>query len=109
MSLVSLLLPPFCHCYPPANVEGLERIAEGHWLSKMEHQEAGNNADDDNPALLLMFPLPSLAHLDIVVLLVRTLFDSSLPNPPLSLWHCLPPAFLIVECPHYQSITSSIV
>jgi hypothetical protein len=50
----------------------------------MEPRAAKNNADNNDPVLLL--PSSFL---------------------PLSLCHHLPPAFLIVECPHHRFIVSS--
>ncbi len=73
----------------------------------MERWVAKNNAYNDEHALLLPLPSPSLAHMVAVVLSVRTLFDIPLPSPPSSSCHCLPTAFLIDDCPHHQSIASS--
>ncbi len=103
-SLGSPLLPPLCLHHPRAIAQGLECNAEGHWLMTMECRAADKNPDDNNCALLLPLPLLSLAHVVVVVILARTHFDSALPSPPSSSCHCLPPAFLIVECPHHRSI-----
>jgi hypothetical protein len=78
----------------------------------MESQAFGNNSDNNNCALLLPSPSPSLAHVVVVVLSVRTLLNSPLPRSQPSFvfmpLHCFLPAFLIVECSHHRSITMSI-
>ena len=50
----------------------------------MERRAANTNAGNDNHALLLPLLLPSSAHLVALVLVIRTIFDTLLPSPPLS-------------------------
>jgi hypothetical protein len=78
---------------------------------KMERRAARNIPDNNNHAMLFSLPLPSSADVVDVVLLVWTLLDSPRPRTQPSFVfmpsHCLPPAFLIVQCSHHRLTSSS--